>query len=168
MSLQLEDVNYIEHYGLQRTISEAGRYHLFSPPPPPWISYQLHHKSGSDSSAFLLFFAPWRTSISCFAVQMWCGPKQSHMACRWEKVSVHHSWNANWLFTNSVTFSLQRHSDHHAHAHKPYHRLQDIKAAPQLPASYPVIMLLAFLPGLFFDVMDPRALAVARLDQDSD
>jgi alkane 1-monooxygenase len=31
--------------------------------------------------------------------------------------------------------------------------------APQLPASYPAMMLLALVPPLFSAVMDPRALA---------
>ncbi len=31
-----------------------------------------------------------------------------------------HSWNANWLFSNSVIFALQRHSDHHAHPARHY------------------------------------------------
>jgi alkane 1-monooxygenase len=80
---------------------------------------------------------------------------------RYEKVTVFHSWNANWLFTNSIIFSLQRHSDHHENAHKPYQKLENIPQAPQLPASYPAVMLLALLPGLFFDVMDPRAMRMA-------
>jgi len=42
------------------------------------------------------------------------------LRCRFEKVTVYHSWNANWLFTNSIVFSLQRHSDHHENAQKPY------------------------------------------------
>lgn len=44
-------------------------------------------------------------------------------------------------------------------------RLEDMREAPQLPASYPAMMLLALLPGLFFDVMDPRALQVAQQSQ---
>ena len=40
--------------------------------------------------------------------------------CRYEKVSKHHSWDANWLFTSSCLFQLQRHADHHLHAAKPY------------------------------------------------
>lgn len=34
--------------------------------------------------------------------------------------------------------------------------LQDVDEAPQLPASYPAMALLALFPGLFFDVMNPR------------
>ena len=37
--------------------------------------------------------------------------------------------------------------------------LEDIPEAPQLPASYPAMMLLALLPGVFFLVMDPRVSA---------
>lgn len=40
--------------------------------------------------------------------------------------------------------------------------LEDISEAPQLPASYPAMMLLSFFPGIFFDVMDPRALKSAQ------
>jgi alkane 1-monooxygenase len=34
--------------------------------------------------------------------------------------------------------------------------LQDVEDAPQLPASYPAMAVLALFPGLFFDVMNPR------------
>ena len=37
--------------------------------------------------------------------------------------------------------------------------LQDKREAPQLPASYPVMALLAMIPIAFFTVMNPRALA---------
>ena len=50
-----------------------------------------------------------------------------------EKTTAKHSWNGNWLFTNSIIFRLQRHSDHHAHAHRPYqarHRLCRMPARP--------------------------------------
>lgn len=35
---------------------------------------------------------------------------------RYEKVAPDASWNANFMATNALTFRLQRHSDHHAHA----------------------------------------------------
>lgn len=103
--IMLEDVNYIEHYGLKR--------------------------------------------------------RQLAASDKFEKISVFHSWNANWLFTNSIIFSLQRHSDHHENAHKPYQMLENIPEAPQLPASYPAMMLLSLFPGIFFDVMDPRVMQTA-------
>ena len=75
---------------------------------------------------------------------------------RYERVQPKHSWNASTIFTNAVTFRLQRHSDHHAHEHVPYQLLQDIPEAPQLPAGYPAMMLLATIPPLYFKVMNPR------------
>lgn len=39
--------------------------------------------------------------------------------------------------------------------------LEDIPDAPQLPASYPFMMILALCPGIFRLVMDPRANAAA-------
>lgn len=75
---------------------------------------------------------------------------------RWEKVQAKHSWNANWIATSAITFRLQRHADHHLTSSRPYQALQDIDEAPQLPASYPAMAILALFPGLFFDVMNPR------------
>ncbi len=40
--------------------------------------------------------------------------------------------------------------------------LENIPEAPQLPASYPAMMLLSFFPGIFFDVMDPRVMQSAK------
>jgi hypothetical protein len=44
-------------------------------------------------------------------------------------------------------------------------KLENIPHAPQLPASYPAVMLLALLPGLFFDVMNPRAARMAEHEE---
>lgn len=43
--------------------------------------------------------------------------------------------------------------------------LQDMQEAPQLPASYPVMALLAMVPPAFFAVMTPRAEAAMKLHQ---
>lgn len=96
--LMLETVNYVEHYGLQRTRGADGRY---------------------------------------------------------ERVGPQHSWSASWMFTSAVAFRLQRHADHHMFGTKPYQLLRDLPEAPQLPFSYPVAMMLATVPPLFFSVMDP-------------
>ena len=82
--------------------------------------------------------------------------------CRYENVRADHSWNANWLFTNSCMFQLPLHSDHHMHGAKPYQSLQDKREAPQLPASYSVMALLAMVPIAFFTVMDSRAIAAQQ------
>ncbi len=41
-------------------------------------------------------------------------------ARRYARQDIAHSWNANWLFSNACLFRLQRHSDHHANAARPY------------------------------------------------
>ena len=77
---------------------------------------------------------------------------------RYEKVAPHDSWNANFMATNAITFRLQRHSDHHAHAERAYHKLRDVGAgeASYLPMSYPAMMILAQSPPLWRAVMDPH------------
>jgi alkane 1-monooxygenase len=75
---------------------------------------------------------------------------------RFETVQEHHSWNTNTLATNMFLFNLQRHSDHHAHAGKDYLHLSSIPSAPQLPAGYSIMFLVALCPPLWRRVMDHR------------
>jgi alkane 1-monooxygenase len=89
----LETVNYIEHYGLQRTPGQP------------------------------------------FGMQ--------------------HAWNADHLLTNSLLANLQRHSDHHMHAWKPYAELQPLPG-PQLPTGYAGCLFMATVPPLWFAVMHRR------------
>ncbi len=44
--------------------------------------------------------------------------------------------------------------------------LQDKREAPQLPASYSVMALLAMVPIAFFTVMDPRAIKAVQAHND--
>ena len=97
--IELEVVNYIEHYGLQRAQSANGQF---------------------------------------------------------QPVDIHHSWNANTAVVNAFLLNLQRHADHHAHAGKPHTALCDEPDAPQLPAGYGAMVLLAWIPPLWRAVMDPR------------
>jgi alkane 1-monooxygenase len=41
------------------------------------------------------------------------------------------------IFSNLLTFHLQRHSDHHANALRPYQTLRDFDNLPRLPSGYP-------------------------------
>lgn len=75
---------------------------------------------------------------------------------QYEKVTPLHSWNASQLVSNFLLFQLQRHSDHHAFAHKRYQVLDHNEDSPQLPAGYSAMIILAFIPPLWFAVMDPR------------
>lgn len=84
-------------------------------------------------------------------------------ADRYERCEPHHSWNSNHVFSNWGTFHLQRHSDHHAHPTRRYQSLRHFDDAPQLPNGYGGMFLLAYVPPLWFRVMNPRLLkAVGR------
>lgn len=203
---QLEDVNYIEHYGLKRRqLAASDKYFSFS-----LSCMHMSRESFICSAQDLTLIAIKTKGDELFVISWanWCLLTASFLLCRFEKISVFHSWNANWLFTNSIIFSLQRHSDHHENAHKPYQvrlytfkhfrrkhqellvgfsfdwqqwnlpvivsgfmtwqclfglqMLENIPEAPQLPASYPAMMLLSLFPGIFFDVMDPRVMQTAN------
>jgi alkane 1-monooxygenase len=75
---------------------------------------------------------------------------------RYERVRAVHSWNSNHPLGRMVLFELSRHSDHHADPAKPYPQLDHLADAPQLPTGYPGMMVLSWLPPLFFAVVHPR------------
>lgn len=83
---------------------------------------------------------------------------------RLERSTPRHSWNSNSLVSNWVLFHLQRHADHHAHAARRYQSLRHFEEAPQLPTGYFGMFLLAYLPPLWFRVMDPRVVAASGGD----
>lgn len=78
---------------------------------------------------------------------------------RYVRTSARHSWNSDRLCTNIFLYHLQRHSDHHANPAKRYQTLRACDEAPQLPAGYATMVLLALVPPLWRRVMDPRVLA---------
>ncbi len=85
--------------------------------------------------------------------------RQKRADGRYEPVQPRHSWNTNHIFSNLLTFHLQRHSDHHANPMRPYQSLRDFKDLPRLPSGYPGMFVLAAIPALWFRVMDPKVLA---------
>lgn len=129
--------------------------------------------SGSLLSAVLLAVTWWVAGPSgalLFALQaVWAfvlleiinyvehyGLQRRRVEGRYEPVREEHSWNADFTVSNWVLFNLQLHSDHHAHMNKPFEQLRTVADAPQLPAGYPAMVLLALVPPLWFAVMDRR------------
>ena len=96
--LQLETVNYIEHYGLRRKRLASGRY---------------------------------------------------------ENVSPVHSWNSNHDVGRIMLYELTRHSDHHYKSTRKFQVLRHFDESPQLPYGYPMSMIMAFFPPLWFKKMNP-------------
>lgn len=72
-----------------------------------------------------------------------------------EPFGLLHAWNADHVVTNSLLANLQRHSDHHMHAWKPFETLEALPG-PQLPTGYAGCLFLASIPSLWFGLMHPR------------
>jgi alkane 1-monooxygenase len=83
---------------------------------------------------------------------------------RYERVQPTHSWNSNNTVTNLLLYQLQRHSDHHANPTRRYQSLRHFDESPQLPSGYATLIPLAYVPALWFRVMDPRVVAHYRGD----
>jgi alkane 1-monooxygenase len=64
-----------------------------------------------------------------------------------------------WLLAN-----LERHSDHHERVWRRYQNLQHSADAPQLPTGYNAMIILAFIPPVWRQVMDKRAMALRAND----
>lgn len=84
------------------------------------------------------------------------GLQRRRLDGKYEPVREEHSWNADFTVSNWILFNLQLHSDHHAHMERPYEALRTVPGAPQMPAGYPAMVLLALVPPLWFATMDPR------------
>lgn len=78
---------------------------------------------------------------------------------RYERCQPEHSWNANLVASNVFLYHLQRHSDHHAHPLRRYQVLRHFNEAPELPTGYAGMIVLAYLPPLYFRAMNKRVLA---------
>jgi len=66
-----------------------------------------------------------------------------------------HSWNSSFFFSNILFFNLQRHSDHHTNAQKPFQTLADVDGAPELPSGYPGVFALMLVPPLWYAIIHP-------------
>lgn len=80
---------------------------------------------------------------------------------RYEPVQPKHSWNSNHEIGRIVLYELTRHADHHFKSTRKYHTLRHFEEAPQLPFGYPMSMLIALVPPLWFRLMNDLALKVS-------
>jgi len=87
---------------------------------------------------------------------------------KFERCEPRHSWNSNHIFSNLVLFHLERHSDHHANPLRRYQALRHFDGIPQLPSGYFGAYLLAYVPWLWFRVMDKRLLELPHVQGDLD
>jgi len=85
---------------------------------------------------------------------------------RYERCQPDHSWNSNHIYSNLVLFQLQRHSDHHAHPLHRYQSLRHFEHLPSLPSGYFGAYLLAYVPWLWYRVMNKRLLQLECIKGD--
>jgi alkane 1-monooxygenase len=83
---------------------------------------------------------------------------------RYERVRTYHSWNSDHVVGRIVLYELTRHSDHHYRASKKYQILESKDESPRLPFGYPTSMLIALVPPLWFNLMNPKLQTTAHSD----
>ena len=81
----------------------------------------------------------------------------------YERIAPQHSWDSSYRVSNWMLINLARHSDHHCVTSRRYQSLELPAPAPQLPAGYGAMFLLALIPPLWFRVMNPRVMAATRV-----
>ena len=83
------------------------------------------------------------------------GLRRKKIGHKYERVQNTHSWNSDHIMGRIILYELTRHSDHHFRASKKYQVLESLEESPKLPFGYPMSMLLAFVPPLWFAFMHP-------------
>jgi len=113
--------------------------------------------------AILLFLIPhhflaWLALTQANYVEHYGLLRQKLPTGKYERCQPHHSWNTNHTYSNLLSFHLQRHSDHHAYPQRAYQVLRDYEDVPKLPTGYGGCFAMAFIPPLWFKVMDKRVM----------
>jgi alkane 1-monooxygenase len=112
-------------------------------------------------------FAWWQLTSANY-VEHYGLLRQKDSSGKYERCEPHHSWNSNHVFSNLVLLHLERHSDHHTHPTRRYQSLRHYDDLPSLPSGYFGAYLLAYVPKLWFRVMDKRLLALPQVQGDLD
>ena len=84
------------------------------------------------------------------------GLKRSKINGKYEVYQDHHSWNSRHSSANWSTFNLGLHTDHHKSANKHYPLLSQQKKIKEMPNNYPIMIIMALLPPIWFKVMNPK------------
>ena len=70
------------------------------------------------------------------------------------------------MYSNLLLFHLQRHSDHHAHPTRRYQSLRNFPDLPSLPTGYFGMFVTAYLPPLWYRIMDKRLMDLRHVGGD--
>jgi alkane 1-monooxygenase len=110
-------------------------------------------------------FAWWQLTSANY-VEHYGLLRQKDQSGKYEPCQPYHSWNSNHICSNLVLLHLARHSDHHTHPTRRYQSLRHYDDLPSLPSGYFGSYLLAYIPPLWFRVMDKRLLALPQVQGD--
>lgn len=75
---------------------------------------------------------------------------------KFEKLDAHHAWNTGKKNASLNLFQLENHADHHMHPDKSFDKLNHTVESPQHPAGYSFMVLLSFIPPLWFRIMNKK------------
>ena len=73
-----------------------------------------------------------------------------------EPYNKKHAWDCRHYATNWSTFNLGLHSDHHSKPGKRFPLLSNQAPQNEMPFSYPIMILLALVPPIWFKIMNHR------------
>jgi alkane 1-monooxygenase len=79
----------------------------------------------------------------------------------YERVSLRHAWNCDFIFNNLIALNAERHADHHKHAARDYQLLRSFAESPQLPQGYTVLVFFVLIPPLWRWYIHPHLDQVA-------
>lgn len=79
-----------------------------------------------------------------------------------ERVNETHSWQSDKFISRFFLIDLSRHSDHHFHAAKPFHKLVSYPESPVLPGGYASMFLPALIPPLWFSLVNEKCKALKK------
>ena len=108
----------------------------------------------------------WRPLTSANYIEHYGLLRQQDDNGKYERCLPRHSWNSNHIYSNLVLFHLERHSDHHAHPLRRYQSLRHFPDLPTLPNGYFGMYVIAYVPFLWYLVMDKRLLALPHVAGD--
>jgi alkane 1-monooxygenase len=111
-------------------------------------------------------FWAWYQLTSANYIEHYGLLREKEASGRYERCQPYHSWNANYIFSNILLFHLERHSDHHANPTRRYQSLRNFDGIPELPNGYYGMYLLAYVPWLWYKVMDKRVLELPHISGD--
>ena len=75
---------------------------------------------------------------------------------KYESYNEQHSWNSRHTSANWSTFNLGLHAEHHQTATKHYPLLSQKQKIMEMPFNYPIMIMMALVPPVWFKVMDNK------------